>query len=198
MRKQIKIFIIVISILFVTGIVFCYFFQKIANTNKKERANQKTPISYEQAIEKNDPAECERVTDETQRKQCINLAVITLVREKHDPAYCDKLEPEEIEQCKKLGLYEKMQYEDSLDICQQAASEEEKTDCEEEYYFSMAQEKFDSSLCSNIKHQDIKTECIDTVVFNKEFAANPEKFDCKKLTTEYLKNQCESEKLNTK
>ncbi len=153
MQKKIIYFLIFVIVALLVGGTTVYYYSK---------KSEKAPVSQEQLgkiIKGKDLAACDKISTEKDSVICRNTIALTLAKEKLDASFCEKLDNKENQaNCQKAVLYDKAELQ-GVEVCQQAGTEEEKRDCEKEYYFTMAIQKNDAAQCVNLKNEEDISKC---------------------------------------
>ena len=153
MQKKNTYFLIFILVALLVGTTIVYYYSK---------KSEKAPVSQEQLrkiIEERDLAACDKISTKEDSVICRNTIASLLAKEKLDNSFCQKLDNKEEQiNCQKMVLYEKAEKE-GIAVCQQAGTEQEKRDCEKEYYFTMAIQKNDVTQCANLSNGEDINEC---------------------------------------
>jgi len=153
MKKKNTYFLIFVLVALLVGGTIVYYYSK---------KSEKAPFSQEQlrkAIEGKDLTACDKISVKEDAVICRNTIALTLAKEKLDASFCEKLDnKEEQANCQKAVLYDKAERE-GVEVCRQAKTEEEKRDCEKEYYFTMATQKNDATQCDNLNNEEDINEC---------------------------------------
>jgi len=153
MQKKNTYFLIFVLVALLVGSTTVYYYSK---------KSEKAPVSQEQLrkiIEGKDLAACDKISTEKDSVICRNTIALTLAKEKLDASFCEKLDGKENQaNCQKMVFYDKAERE-GVEVCQQAKTEEEKRDCEKEYYFTMAIQKNDVAQCVPLKSEEDINKC---------------------------------------
>lgn len=151
-KKNIYFLIFILGALLVGATIIYYYSKK----------SEKAPISQEELgkiIEQKDLTACDKIPTEKDSVICRNTIALILAKEKLDASFCEKLDNKENQaNCQKMVFYEKAERE-GVQVCQQAGTEEEKRDCEKEYYLTMAIQKNDAVQCVNLKNEEDINKC---------------------------------------
>ena len=89
---------------------------------------------YEQAVMSLDMEQCSNINSSNYRSQCVSHI-------NHEEKF--------------IGAVE----QDDISLCEEFNTDKKITECKDNYYFVMAQNTGDKSLCNNISQEDIKNEC---------------------------------------
>jgi hypothetical protein len=156
-KKNIYILILILIVLLIGGAILYSYLKK----SEKSSLSQ-DHLSQEQLgeiIEKKDLAACDKISNKEDAATCRNAIAQTLAKEKLDTSFCGKLDNEKNQAtCVKQVLYDKAEKE-GVQVCQQAGTEQEKRDCEKEYYLTMAIQKNDVTQCENLNNEQDINEC---------------------------------------
>jgi uncharacterized protein YneF (UPF0154 family) len=161
-KKNIYFLIFIVVALLVGGTLGYYYSKKLEKAPVSQQQLSKIPVSQEQLskiIEKRDLAACDKISTEEDAVICRDTITSLLTKEKLDNSFCKKLDGKENQaNCQKAVFYDKAEKE-GVEVCQQAGTEQEKRDCEKEYYFTMAIQKNDVSQCDNLGNKKDINEC---------------------------------------
>ena len=163
-KKNIYFLIFILVALLVGGTAVYYYSKKSEKAPVSETVSETEKLSARQeqlrkAIEGKDLAACDKIPTKEDSVICRNTIAITLAKEKLDASFCGILDKKENQNtCVKEVFYDKAEKE-GVAVCQQAGTEEEKRDCEKEYYFTMATQKNDITQCVNLKNEEDINKC---------------------------------------
>jgi hypothetical protein len=151
MQNKTFYFIILALIILLIGAVLFYYFTIRPNELSQEQMGK--------IIREKDLGACDKISSKEQAVICRDAIASTLAKENLDETFCGELLNEEDQiACQKALLYEEAEKE-GVAVCQQAKTDEEKTECQKEYYFTMAIQKNDASQCVNLVQKDAIKEC---------------------------------------
>jgi len=119
-----------------------------------------------------------------------NIALQKAVAElKYD--WCAKLDDKlfSITDCKRQVMFQKLEKENTLSVCEGAPSRELKNQCTAGYWTKNAVEKNDGNLCTNIEETQASASCKDSVSI-AALIKDPKNMTCDNFSAG-LKNDCE-------
>ncbi|HAV10965.1 MAG TPA: hypothetical protein DCX32_00235 [Candidatus Moranbacteria bacterium] len=143
-------------------------------------------------IKTKDFSHCEKISNDTYRKVCVNNIALDLAQEKGDVSYCAELDGNmvSVSECERGIVLAKSASEENMEICKQATTKEVASECESGFYQAVSLKKEDKGYCDNIGDQKATDECYDNFVFSMEFMKDIKNFKCSSFRNQDLANDC--------
>lgn len=183
-----------------------YFDVKPPVRSEQGKADQETVLAPETElklqeqvsplIKAGDMKACDQVQNDMYKKVCINNIALQKAEETNDISYCRYLDDELItrESCERQVISQKSVEREDRNVCHETKNETLQKECEDAFFFGLAQKKQDPKLCD----QDADTTTADRCwnAYHVQGATAPESdgkqrsLDCSLLRGDDVKADC--------
>lgn len=146
-------------------------------------------------IKSGDMKACDQVLDEMYRKVCVNNIAIQKAEETNDISYCQYLDGELVskEVCERQVVMTTAIAKEDVSACTLTTNELLQQECEDSYFYNLAQAKSDPSVCDQMEDEDKANQCWNIYHLNpSQLNLTTESFDCQVLRGEAEQTDCQN------